>query len=1127
MSPVRIPANSVTVINGTGPTLPRLYDAIVERLQTSGHLPATFIVVNTFVTVRSGHLSLRVANIGHDDIWLSPKTRVAVLMKGDVENTDNGHVKFVRSGTVEEFLFMKMYIVLRLLLLRNQIFKNYEIPVDISHLSITSEQTNQIRTLFYNYNDVFSKDDNDVGYTTTIKHRIRTIDDKPVVQPYRRIPPSQYEEVKNHIKRLIENNIIRESTSPYASPIVLVRKKDHSLRLCVDYWLLNSKTYRDSYPLPRVEESFDVLKGSKIFSTMDLTSGYNQLAVHENDIEKTAFTTPMGLYEYLRMPFGLCNAPATFQRLMQHCFRDEIFNVLLVFLDDIIVYSTNLQEHLYRLETVFKRLRDHGLKLKPSKCHFFKREVRYLGHIVSSKGIQTDPDKISAVRDFDVPTTVKNIKSFLGLAGYYRRFIKGFSQICAPLHKLSQQFTASPRKLFGNKWNSECQVAFDSLKEHLISAPILNYAKYGEPFVLETDASMQGLGAVLSQHDDDGKLRVIAYASRSLRPNERNMKNYSSRKLELLALTWAITEKFRDYLLGSKFTVYTDNNPLCYLHTSKLSAHEQRWLSKLADFDFDVKYRQAKHNSNADALSRMYDKIELSKSEDVKTLLHTFATGSTVPGELASSIHNEHVSSTYVEESFVTFPSLSIQELKDLQRQDSIIGKFIELWNRKVKPSKLEQKRFERPLLTLLRQWDRIDVDNGIFYRIVNDPLQGQLKQLVLPAVLKDKVLLSCHDKLGHQGIERTFSNIRSRCYWPGMFNYIKDYCKKCERCVVSKLPQPAIRPAMGHLIANRPLQILAIDFTVLEPAHGKENVLVMTDIFTKFTKAVPTKDQKAETVANVLLNEWFYVYGVPERLHSDQGRNFESDIICQLCKLYQVSRSRTTPYHPEGNAQCERFNRTLHNLLKSLPPEKKRHWPKYLPELVFSYNVTQNSTTGYSPYYLMFGRNPKLPVDFLLGFNQSDDNVDSLDDWIIEHQKRLRYAYDKAGEQTQDHADYRKAVHDKRLYNPELCVGDKVFIRNRQVKGRNKIQDSWDSTVFRVLRLTENTVSVEPDDGAGVSRTLNRQDVIKCTITQPDKTDSSSDSDSSDDIFVRRRTNRTTAGKHSNPKRLPRSVIA
>ncbi|VDI61737.1 Hypothetical predicted protein [Mytilus galloprovincialis] len=555
------------------------------------------------------------------------------------------------------------------------------------------------------------------------------------------------------------------------------------------------------------------------------------------------------------------------------------------------------------------------------------------------------------------------------------------------------------------------------------------------------------------------------------------MDNYSSRKLELLALTWAITEKFRDYLLGSKFTVFTDNNPLCYLQTSKLSAHEQRWLSKLAVFNFEVKYRQAKHNNNADALSRMHDKIELSKSEDVKNLLQTFAAGTVVPNDLASNIQSVSRKSVYTEEAFVTLPTLDRQEIKDLQERDTVVGKFIEIWNTKRKPLRSEQRKFDRPLVTLLRQWDRIEVVDGLVYRVIIDPNQGQLKQLILPAVLRDKVLKNCHDKLGHQGIERTFCSIRIRCYWPGMFRHIKDYCKSCERCIVSKMPQPAIRPAMGHLIASRPLQILAIDFTVLEPAHGKENVLVMTDIFTKFTRAVPTKDQKADTVANVLLTEWFCVYGVPERLHSDQ--------------------------------------------------DKKKHWPKYLPELVFSYNVSQNSTTGYSPYYLLFGRSPKLPIDFLLGTNQTDETDQSLDEWIIAHQNRLRYAYEKAGEQTKDRAEYRKNKHDEQRFNPEICVSDKVYIRNRGVHGRNKIQDTWSSTVYRVVRLSENTVTVEPNDGAGVSRTLNRRDVIKCNIYNNLWNVNSSDSDSSDDMFIPRRTTRATAGKHTNPNRLPNSIFS
>ena len=290
-SPVRIPANSVTVVNGTGANLPRLYDAIVEPSQTTGQLPASFIVVHTFVTVRNGHFSFRVANIGHDDIWITPRTRVGILLKGDIETSDNGKIEFMRTEFTEE-IYVNEDVHCSETSVKSQDFNDFEMPIDISHLSVPNEMKHQIRTLFYNYTDVFSKNDDDMGYTDTIKHRIRTMNDDPVVQPNRRIPPTQYEEVKNHIKKLIENKIIRESTctSPYASPIVLVRKKDNSLRMCVDYRKLNCKTYKDAYPLPRVEESFDALSGSKYFSTMDLTGGYNQVAMNDDGIPKTAFT---------------------------------------------------------------------------------------------------------------------------------------------------------------------------------------------------------------------------------------------------------------------------------------------------------------------------------------------------------------------------------------------------------------------------------------------------------------------------------------------------------------------------------------------------------------------------------------------------------------------------------------------------------------------------------------------------------------------------------------------------------------------------------------------------------------------------------------------------------------------
>ena len=411
--------------------------------------------------------------------------------------------------------------------------------------------------------------------------------------------------------------------------------------------------------------------------------------------------------------------------------------------------------------------------------------------------------------------------------------------------------------------------------------------------------------------------------------------------------------------------------------------------------------------------------------------------GTSVPRPLQQVLAAEPVSSV-TQNTISVFPSHTSAEMQGFQEADPVIREALVFLRRKQPPSLEERKCLPQPALVLLRQWDRLVEKNGLLYRRIWWPDgHEEVLQLVLPALLKEDVLRQLHQEHGHQGIERTTELVRQRCYWPGMSAEVRRWCQECDRCQVSKNAQPVANSFMGHLLASRPNEILAIDFTVLEPSHnGVENVLVLTDVFSKYTLAIPTRDQRAPTVAQVLVNEWFCKFGVPSRLHSDQGRSFESALIQQLCQLYGIQRSRTTPYHPAGNGQCERFNRTLHNLLRTLPSSRKRDWVSCLPHLVFCYNTTPHQTTGESPYFLLFGQEPQLPVDFLLG-RVCEPVAGTVNDWVLDHQTRLQIAFEGAREHLFAAASRRKERYDQHVRDLPLEEGQLVYLRKMQQDAR------------------------------------------------------------------------------------------
>ncbi|KAL7834629.1 hypothetical protein SRHO_G00288760 [Serrasalmus rhombeus] len=1105
-SAVCVRAGTLSMVPVTCPQLESMEFLLEPLGYEEGQLPEGLLVSPTLVAAKKGRFFALVVNVGSTAVWLPPRH-----ILGTVQAVAVAPPGPTVSVSVEPFWDDGLAVVAT----QEALCASPTEPVVSDFEGLTEEQAAQVKALLSKYRDIFAKQEGDLGCTSLITHDIPLLDDVPVRQPYRRIPPSQYETVKAHIQQLLDSQVIRESSSPFSSPIVLVSKKDGSLRLCVDYRQLNAKTRRDAYPLPRIEESLDALCGAKWFSTLDLASGYNQVPVAEKDKSKTAFCTPFGLFEFNHMPFGLCNAPGTFQRLMERMFGDCRYQSVLLYLDDVIVFSATVEQHLERLEEVFSRLQKQSLKVKLSKCRFFQHQVGYLGHVVSAEGVATDPDKIEVVREWKRPGHLAELRSFLGFASYYRRFVEGFAKLAAPLHHLVGKLNGPRRKgktppvSLAESWNDECECAFQSLKEKLTSAPVLAYADFNKPFVLEVDASHGGLGAVLSQ-EQEGKVRPIAFASRGLRPTERNMENYSSMKLELLAVKWAVTEKFREYLLGHQFTIFTDNNPLSHLQTAKLGAVEQRWASQLASFNFTIKYRPGKHNQNADALSRQY--------------VERFAVGTVVPPLVSAAVVEERLNAPRSQcREVVAFPGRSPSDLSALQQADPVIGPIWKFCSEGRRPGVEEREALGGLSKVLLRQWDRLVECEGVLYRLVYPPGGGlEYSQLLLPQCLQNEVLRSVHDDHGHQGTERTLQLLRDRCFWVNMAQDVERWCQQCQRCTLGKAVQPKVRAFRGTLQAARPNEILAIDFSVLEPASdGRENVLILTDIFTKYTQAIATKDQRASTVAQALVQHWFHRFGPPVRIHSDQGRNFESLLIKQLCRVYHIQKSRTTPYHPQGNGQCERFNRTLHDLLRTLPPEEKRHWPRHLSQLTFAYNTTPHQTTGQTPHFLMFGCQPRLPVDFLLGTGEITQDPEPLEEWVSKHQQSLQLAHEHVRQRSKEQAQRRSRNNNEQVRDAGFEEGQLVYLKNH-VTGRNKIQDHWNSGIFQVVRKPTGTgvvYSVAPAYEEGPIRQVHRvelravpeeqqqgQEEVTPIVPEPDSSESlSSDGESSAGLIILR----------------------
>lgn len=944
---------------------------------------------------------------------------------------------------------------------------------------LNKEEQLSIEELCAKFSDIFHLPNDKLTTTTVFKQTITLKpNEAPVYRKPYRIPHSQKQEVDKQIEDMIKNDVIEEAQSEWSSPILLVPKKadkngNKKWRLVIDFRSLNEKIQDDKFPLPNIVDIFDSLTGAVYFSHLDLSQGYYQVELAADSRPYTAFSTHKNQYQMKRLPMGLKISCSAFSRLISIAMTGLNYEKCFCYLDDLIVFGRNLEQHNQNLLKVFSRLREVNLKLNPSKCEFLRKQILYLGHIISSEGLSPDPDKTKVLKLYPVPKNTDEVKRFIAFANYYRKFIRNFAEIANPLNKLCRKYSEF-------HWSEECQSAFEKLKIALSTAPVLDYPDFSDDneFILQTDASGTCAGAVLSNKNN----KPVAFASR---PFNKSETNYSTIEKELAAVVWAV-KYFRPYLFGRHFKIRTDHRPLVYLFNhSDPSSRLTKFRLCLQEYQYHIEYVKGSMNGPADALSRITSTELNEMNRNVLAVLTRAQAKASrnLPNLEKTSTNNRSDQPNVVE--ILKKPNDG-NELIVLKRNDDLssFGNTENILsetrcvcyepNTKLvyihpdTPSIISRDELLRDLEELCR---RMNINELI---IAKNEYNAFIVEYFMKTIAKIKwtgpriciitgvkrifnpdtkklILNDFHilPTAGHSGVRKMINNIRRYYYWPGLSNDCASYVKKCANCQKHKFSKPIKEPMVITPTAHSAFEKVYLD--IVGPLEKDDNgfiyVLTLQCDLTKFVEAYPLKSKDTVTVARAFVDRFILRYGVPSEIATDQGTEFISNTMAEICNFLRISHIKATAYHHQSIGSLENSHKTLNSFLRIQMRNYGSSWSSWIPYFCFMYNTSYHCSTRYSPYELVFGKKCNLPNNLV-----NSDTVEPLynaDSYPLELKFRLQKAQQDARQNLESEKFKRKVIYDRQI-NPITYEKDDLILLKSE--SGNKLQSVYEGP-FSVIK--------------------------------------------------------------------------